>query len=72
MGMYPFKRTDRKQTIYLRIARKIQNTEQLNAAALDLPPYAREQFVREIIPYLSFTPGQLTGIDSTASPSESG
>ena len=53
---YTFKRTDRVERMLKKIAHEIENEGQLQSTIQNLPPYAREDYLRRLTPYLRFKP----------------
>jgi hypothetical protein len=58
IGAHVTERMDPIEVMLRKIARKITSDEQLHDAAMKIPPYARDNFLRELRPYLTFTPGR--------------
>ncbi len=52
--VHPFKRKDRIEMMMRRIAAKIDNDGELQAASMSITPYARQQWIEQIAPYLKF------------------
>lgn len=56
MGVMPTRRGDPIKLMLMRIARLIPDDAELQRASMKVPAYARDQWLREIQPYLSFKP----------------